>query len=155
MQSKLKGVSDPDWKILRDNCPKGLLKSQWYIRLQPATQKFAGIVDKNQPTSEYLCDDPEMDLYWKSMLHLYSKQGMEGLPKKFNLYLQAYFFLSGHSKFASVLESNKKSGIRRKGCKPKMVSDNVTMSTQELSQKQPSYASVNSQQPVGSDSAKK
>jgi hypothetical protein len=111
-------------------------------------------VDKNQLASGYLNDDPEMDLYWMTMRYLYSKQATEGLPKKFNPYMQAYFFLSGHPKFASVLESNEKSGIKRKGCKPKTVSNNAAIPTQEMSRKQPSYASVNSQRLVGCDSSK-
>ena len=36
-----------DWKVLLEDRPKESLKSQWYTRLQPAIQKFAGIVDKN------------------------------------------------------------------------------------------------------------
>jgi hypothetical protein len=58
---------------------------------------------------------------------------MEGLPKKFALYMQASFFLSRHPKFASVLESNDKSGMKRQGCKPKAVSNDSNMSTQEMS----------------------
>ena len=66
---------------------------------------------------------------------------------------QAYFFI-GSSQVCIKLESNEKSGMKRKGCKTKTVSENVTMSTTELSWKQPSAASVNSQRPVGRDSAK-
>ena len=89
------------------------------------------------------------------MHHLYSEQATEGLPKKFAPYMQAYLFLFRHPKFALVLESNDKSEMKRKGCKPKTVSNHSNMSTQEMSRKQPSYASVNSQRPVGRDSAKK
>jgi hypothetical protein len=137
-----KRESDPDRKILLDNRPKGLLKSQWYTWLQPAIQKFAVIVDKNPPASGYNHDDPEMNLYWKLMRNLYSEQATEGLPKNFSPYMRAHFFLCGHPKFALVIESNKKSVIRRKGCKPKVVSDNVTMSAQETPWKQSSSTMI-------------
>ena len=147
--------SDPSWKILPTDWPKGSLKSQWYTRLQPAIQKFAGIVDKQPPASGHIQDDPKMDLYWKSIRLFYSEQATEGLPTKFILYMQAYFFITS-SQFALVLESNEKSGIKRKGCKPKAVSDNLTVSAIELSWKQPRAATrANSQCPVGCNSAKK
>ncbi len=91
--------SNPDWRDLPDNRPKGSPKSQWYTHLQPYIQKFAGIVAVNPPTSGQIRDDPDMDLYWKSMRLLYSNQAKDNLPKKFQPYMKAYFFLSNHPKF--------------------------------------------------------
>ena len=99
--------SDPDWKILLDDCPKGSLKSQWYTHLQPSIQKFAGIVAKHPPTLGQVKDDAEMDLYWKSMRLLYTNQASEGLPKKFSPYMHAYFFIvkgCQHVFFVMVLD---------------------------------------------------
>ncbi len=59
--------NDPCWRDLPCDRPKGSLKSQWYTRLQPSIQKFAGIVAKHPPTSGQVKDDTEMDLYYKSM----------------------------------------------------------------------------------------
>jgi len=78
--------SDPEWRNLPDDHPKGLLKSQWYTSLQPSIQKFAGIVVKNPPMSGQIRDDPDMDLYWKSNL-LYTNQARDNLPKKFQPYM--------------------------------------------------------------------
>jgi hypothetical protein len=74
---------DPTWRVLPSDRPKGSLKSQWYTRLQPSVQKFAGIVDKTPPASGHIRDDPEMDLYWKSIRVLYKDQATKGLPKNF------------------------------------------------------------------------
>ena len=147
--------SDPDWRYLPTGRPKGSLKSQWYTRLQPSIQKFAGIVAKHPPASGQLKDDPDMDLYWKSMRLLYSNQAKEGLPKKFSPYMQAYFFLTNHPKFASVLEENEKSGAEKKGYRQRTVSDRTSPEVLNSSRKLPSAAVVNSERPVGRDSAKK
>ena len=106
--------NDPDWRNLPDDRPKGSLKIQWYTRLQPSIQKFAGIVAKHRPSSGQIWDNPEMDLYWKSMRLLYTNQAKDGLRKKFHPYMKAYFFLSNHPKFGSVLKANKKWGSKRK-----------------------------------------
>jgi len=145
---------DPTWRVLPCDRPKGSLKSQWYTGLQPSIQKFAGIVAKHPPASGQLKDDMEMDLYWKSMRVLYTNQATNGLPKKFTPYMQAYFFLSNHPKFGSVLEANEKSGAKKKGCMSKGVSD-VTSPPPLSSRTLPSSAVVHSNRPIGSDSAKK
>ena len=97
-----KRESNPDWRILPDDRPKGSLKSQWYTRLQPAIQKFAGIVEKNPPASGHLQNDKDIYLYWKNMRVLYSEQAKDGLPKKIAHYMPEFFFLQVHPKFASV-----------------------------------------------------
>ncbi len=145
---------DPTWRDLPEDRLKGSLKSQWYTRLQPSIQKFAGIVAKHPPASGQLKDDVEMDLYWKSIRVLYTNQATDGLPKKFTPYMQAYFFLSNHPKFASVLEANERSGAKKKGCRSKGVSD-VTSPPPLSSQKFPSSTVVQSDRPIGRDSAKK
>ena len=71
---------DPTWRVLPCDRPKGSLKSQWYTRLQPSVQKFAGIVDKPPPASGHLWDEPEMDLYWKSIRILYKDQALQTTP---------------------------------------------------------------------------
>ena len=147
--------NDPCWRDLPCDRPKGSLKSQWYTRLQPSIQKFAGIVAKHPPTSGQVKDDTEMDLYYKSMRLLYTNQASEGLPKKFGPYMQAYFFLSNHPKFGAVLEGNDKSGAKKKGCRPKGVSDSSDYRAMSSSQKFPSSSIVNSERPTGRDSAKK
>lgn len=147
--------SDPDWRDLPDDRPKGSLKSQWYTRLQPSIQKFAGIVSANPPTSGQIKDDSDMDLYWKSMRLLYSSQAKENLPKKFEPYMKAYFFLSNHPKFGSVLEANEKSGVKRKGCQSKKVSDVTYLGNMDSSRKFPSAAIAARERPGGRDSAKK
>jgi hypothetical protein len=146
---------DPTWRVLPSDRPKGSLKSQWYTRLQPSVQKFASIVDKTPPASGHVRDDPEMDLYWKSIRVLYNDQATKGLPKNFGPYMKAYFFLSGHPKFASVLEPNEKSGSKKKGYLNKGVSQLTSPAALNYSQKLPSTAVVQSERPRGRDSTKK
>ncbi len=145
---------DPTWRVLPSDRPKGSLKSQWYTRLQPSVQKFAGIVDTNPPASGHVRDEPEMDLYWKSIRLLYKGQALKPLPKNFGPYMKAYFFLSSHPKFASVLEPNEKSGSKKKGCN-KGVSMLTSPTATHHSQKIPSTAVVQSERPRGRDSSKK
>ena len=147
--------SDPDWRDLPDDRPKGSLKSQWYTCLHPSIQKFAGIVAANPPTSGQIRDDQDMDLYWKSMRLLYSNQAKDNLPKKFQPYMKAYFFLSNHPKFGSVLQANEKSGVKRKGCRSKKVSDVTTIVDIDSSRKFPSAAIADRERPGGRDGAKK
>ncbi len=78
---------DPTWRDLPEDRLKGSLKSQWYTRLQPSIQKFTGIVANHPPASGQVNDDTEMDLYWKSMRVIYTKQATDGLPKKFSPYM--------------------------------------------------------------------
>ena len=85
---------------------------------------------------------------------LYTNQATDGLPKKFTPYMQAYFFLSNHPKFVSVIEVNEKSGAKKKGCRSKGASD-VTSPPPLSSQKLPSSAVVHSDKPIGQDNAKK
>ena len=82
-------------------------------------------------------------------------QAKDGLPKKFHPYMKAYFFLSNHPKFGSVLEANKKSGSKRKGCKYKKVSDATSSVSLDSSQKFPSAIIADHEWPVSRDSAKK
>lgn len=147
--------SDPTWRDLPCDRPKGSLKSQWYTRLQPSIQKFAGIVARHPPTSGQVKDDTEMDLYYKSIRMLYTNQASEGLPKKFGPYMEAYFFLSNHPKFGIVLEGNDKSGVKKKGCRPRGVSESSDNQVIRSSRKFPSSSIVNSDRPTGRDSAKK
>ncbi len=147
--------SDPEWRKPPNDHPKGSLKSQWYTRLQPFIQKFAGIVAKNPPMLAQIRDDSDMDLYWKSMGLLYTNQARDNLPKKFQPYMKAYFFLSNHPKFGSVLEANDKSGAKRKGCKSKKVSDLSTREPLDSSRKFPSAAIADHERPIGRDSSKK
>ena len=95
--------NDPCWRNLPGDRPKGSLKSQWYTCLQPSVQKFAGIVAKHPPTLGQVKHDAEMDFYWEFMILLQTNQASEGQPKKFSPHTQAYFFLSNHPKFGSVL----------------------------------------------------
>jgi hypothetical protein len=134
-------VSDPDLRNLPDDHPKGSLKSQWYTPLQPSIQKFAGIVAKNPPTSGQIRDDPDMDLYWKSMHLLYTNQAKNNLPKN-QPYTKAYFFLSNHPKLGSVLEANNKSGVKRKGCRRNNLSDVTTTVPLDSSRKFPTVKIV-------------
>ena len=96
-----------------------------------------------------------MDLYWKSIRVLYNDQATKGLPKNFGPYMKAYFFLSGHPKFASVLEPNEKSGSKKKGYLNKGVSQLTSPAALNYSQKLPSTAVVQSERPRGRDSTKK
>jgi hypothetical protein len=90
-----------------------------------------------------------MDLYWKSIRLLYFQQASDGL------YVQAYFFLSNHPKFVSVLEPNERSGSKKKGCRTRGVSDIASPPAFSSSQKFPSSTVVNSERLIGRDSAKK
>jgi hypothetical protein len=69
--------------------------------------------------------------------------------------MKAYFFLSNHPKFGSVLEANDKSGAKRKGCRTKNVSDVTTTVPLNSSRKFPSAAISDREWHGGRDSAKK
>lgn len=99
VKTKEKRESNLNWRNLHDNQPKESLKHQWYTRPQPAIQKFTDIVAKYTPASGHLRDDPDIDLYSKSMKLLNSNQVTDGLPKILSTLMQTYFFLSTHSKF--------------------------------------------------------
>jgi hypothetical protein len=64
---------------------------------------------------------------------MYTQQANDGLPKQFTPYMQAYFFLQGHLKFATVLEANEKSGSKKKWCRTKAVSQSDSLSNTESS----------------------
>ena len=85
--------SAPDWKELRFDRSPASLKGQWYSRMQPAIQKFAGLVTKFPPRSGMQKDDVEYDLYWKSICLLYKQQAPKGLLKYFSPYFKNYMFL--------------------------------------------------------------
>ena len=139
--------ADCDWKVLTEDCPASLLKSEWYLCLQSAIQMFAGLVAKFPPASRVRWDDSKMDLYWKSMRLMYKEQVSEGLPNNFAPYMSAYHFLCQHSKFSEVLEPNKKSGDKKKVCRMPAVNTD--------SSHKPSASLVNSTGPIGRDSTKK
>ena len=84
------------------------------------------MVAKYPLASGQLKDDQDVDLYWKKMRLLYSNQAKEGLPKKFSPYMQAYFFLTNHLKFASVLEENNRNGLKKKGYRQRTVRDHAS-----------------------------
>ena len=69
--------------------------------------------------------------------------------------MQAYFFLSTHPKFGSVLKAIEKSGAKRRGCKKNWMNDIASPVQLDSSHKLLSSAIINSIRPVGRDSAKK
>ena len=68
--------SDPDWKELHTYRLAALLKGQWYSRMQPAIEKFAGLVTKFPPWSGMQKEDVEYDLYLKSIRLSYNQQAV-------------------------------------------------------------------------------
>ncbi len=78
------------------------IRNCWQRRIQPAVNKFAGIVYSNPPNSGEVKDDALMDLYYSRMREEYAARShtyVKGCPKSFHKLMQAYKFLSEHPKF--------------------------------------------------------
>ena len=90
----------PGWKPLPPRTLESI-RSAWKRRIQPAVQKFAGIVSTNPPDSGELKDDAKMDLYYKKVREMYKNRAVnwKNLPKTFNALMPSYYFLRDHPKF--------------------------------------------------------
>ena len=78
------------------------LRNCWQRRLQPAVQKFCGILATNPPQSGEVKDDAIMDRYYSRMRMMYSEMShsfKRDVPKDFSKCMKAYMFLSSHPKF--------------------------------------------------------
>ena len=74
----------------------------WQRRLQPAVQKFAGIMSRNKPLLGEVVGDNLMDLYYQRMRAVYSAEShtyKKDVPRDFSKCMKAYHFLSVHPKF--------------------------------------------------------
>ena len=78
------------------------LSTCWQRRLQPAVQKFAGIVSRNKPLSGEVVGDNLMDLYYQRMHAIFSAEShsyKKDVPHDFVKCMKAYYFISVHPKF--------------------------------------------------------
>jgi hypothetical protein len=133
----------PDFQPLPRGRKLESVKSQWYKRILPATQKFQAIYERNPPPSGYLEDDVKMDLYYKELKQKYKASPdvikSKSLPKSFDHFMLAYKYLKQHPKFGRVI-------------------DNGTLgprSSVKLKKQRPSDEVVNEPRPLGRDSSKK
>jgi len=73
------------------------LRNCWLRRLQPAVQKFAGIMSRNKPLLGEVVGDNLMDLYYQRMRAIYSAEShtyKKDVPRDFAKCMKAYHFLS-------------------------------------------------------------
>ena len=78
------------------------IRNCWQRRIQPAIQKFAGVIYDNPPTSGEVKDDALMDLYYSRIHETYSSCSHtypNGCPKTFHKLMKAYHILSEHPKY--------------------------------------------------------
>ena len=69
------------------------IRNCWQRRIQPAVNKFAGIVNSNPPNSGEVKDDALMDLYYSRMREEYAARShsyVNGCPKSFHKLMAAY-----------------------------------------------------------------
>ena len=78
------------------------IRNCWKRRIQPAVQKFAGIIYNTPPSSGEVRDDARMDLYYGRIREAYSARSHtypKDCPKSFQKLMKTYYFLSQHPKF--------------------------------------------------------
>ena len=93
--------STPHYKPLPPRTSESL-RGTWKKKIQPAVQKFVGLVRTIPPKSGELYHDKKMDLYYSTIRELYASRintWSSSLPRKFDILMNSYEFLSEHSKF--------------------------------------------------------
>lgn len=94
--------SNPDFTPIEPGRGAESIRNCWQRRIQPAVQKFAGIIYSNPPASGEVKDDALMDLYYSRMREEYASRShtyVKDCPKTFNKLMKVYHFLSQHPKF--------------------------------------------------------
>ena len=109
---QLVNTHNAHWEKMRgdqfDRLPernKKSLQDQWSGRIQPAMNKWVGVVHSNPPKSGELKDDKLMDIYYSRMRALYEER-MEGAsgntPKRFHDFMDVYKWIQNEPKFEAI-----------------------------------------------------
>ena len=94
--------SNPDFISIEPGQGTESIPNRWQRRIQPAVQKFAGIIYTSHPTSGEVKEDALMDLYYARIREEYSACSHtypKDCPKNFKKLMKTYLFLSQHPKF--------------------------------------------------------
>jgi hypothetical protein len=101
--------SNPEFSPIEPGRSVESIRNCWQRKLQPAVQKFAGIIQSSPPTSGEVRDDALMDLYYSRIRHEYqarSKSYAKDMPKTFDKLMKSFHFLSKHPKFEVKFPTN-------------------------------------------------
>jgi len=102
--------SNPEFSPIEPGRSVESIRNCWQRKLQPAVQKFAGIIQSSPPTSGEVHDDALMDLYYSRIRHEYqarSKSYAKDMPKTFDKLMKSFHFLSKHPKFEVEFPTNR------------------------------------------------
>lgn len=92
---------NPKYELIETNRGIEFLCNCWQHCLQPASQKFTGIIHQNQLSSHEVKDDTNMDLYNSRMREVHAlhvNTCRKDMLKILSKFMKAFHFLSNHPK---------------------------------------------------------